>query len=152
MRQRTRKKWLKKHGQYIAPKELWNLDYTVAKFVLPRLIKFKENSLGFPGYGEADTMNKWQDILQKMITAFDYIVTDDDWWVDDPRYDYFDGFHVSEEKKPDEKFGTATVTTFILDDWAKEIEKNQSEERDRRNETIKEGLELFSKYFRHLWW
>lgn len=47
MRQRMRKKWLKKHGQYIAPKELWNLDYTVAKFILPRLIKFKENSSGF---------------------------------------------------------------------------------------------------------
>ena len=146
MRQRTRKKWLKKHGQYIAPKELWNLDYTVAKFVLPRLIKFKENSLGFPGYDEADTMNKWQDILQKMITAFEYIVTDDDWWVDDPRYDYSDGIHIEIEK--DKK----TLFHFRIDDWAKEIENNRDTEQDRRNEAIKEGLELFSKYFRHLWW
>lgn len=146
MRQRTRKKWLKKHGQYIAPKELWNLDYTVAKFVLPRLIKFKENSLGFPGYDEADTMNKWQDILQKMITAFKYIVTDDDWWVDDPRYDYSDGIHIEIDK--DKK----TLFHFRIDDWAKEIENNRDTEQDRRNEAIKEGLELFSKYFRHLWW
>ncbi len=146
MRQRTRKKWLKKHGQYIAPKELWNLDYTVAKFVLPRLIKFKENSLGFPGYDEADTMNKWQDILQKMITAFEYIVTDDDWWVDDPRYDYSDGIHIEIDK--DKK----TLFHFRIDDWAKEIENNRDTEQDRRNEAIKEGLELFSKYFRHLWW
>ena len=146
MRQRTRKKWLKKHGQYIAPKELWNLDYTVAKFVLPRLIKFKENSLGFPGYDEADTMNKWQDILQKMITAFEYIVTDDDWWVDDPRYDYSDGIHIEIDK--DKK----TLLHFRIDDWAKEIENNRDTEQDRRNEAIKEGLELFSKYFRHLWW
>ena len=146
MRQRTRKKWLKKHGQYIAPKELWNLDYTVAKFVLPRLIKFKENSLGFPGYDEADTMNKWQDILQKMINAFEYIVTDDDWWVDDPRYDYSDGIHIEIDK--DKK----TLFHFRIDDWAKEIENNRDTEQDRRNEAIKEGLELFSKYFRHLWW
>jgi len=146
MRQRTRKKWFKKHGQYIAPKELWNLDYTVAKFVLPRLIKFKENSLGFPGYDEADTMNKWQDILQKMITAFEYIVTDDDWWVDDPRYDYSDGIHIEIDK--DKK----TLFHFRIDDWAKEIENNRDTEQDRRNEAIKEGLELFSKYFRHLWW
>jgi len=146
MRQRTKKKWLKKHGQYIAPKELWNLDYTVAKFVLPRLIKFKENSLGFPGYDEADTMNKWQDILQKMITAFEYIVTDDDWWVDDPRYDYSDGIHIEIDK--DKK----TLFHFRIDDWAKEIENNRDTEQDRRNEAIKEGLELFSKYFRHLWW
>lgn len=146
MRQRTRKKWLKKHDQYIAPKELWNLDYTVAKFVLPRLIKFKENSLGFPGYDEADTMDKWQDILQKMITAFEYIVTDDDWWVDDPRYDYSDGIHIEIDK--DKK----TLFHFRIDDWAKEIENNRDTEQDRRNEAIKEGLELFSKYFRHLWW
>lgn len=146
MRQRTRKKRLKKHGQYIAPKELWNLDYTVAKFVLPRLIKFKENSLGFPGYDEADTMDKWQDILQKMITAFEYIVTDDDWWVDDPRYDYSDGIHIEIDK--DKK----TLFHFRIDDWAKEIENNRDTEQDRRNEAIKEGLELFSKYFRHLWW
>lgn len=146
MRQRTKKKWIKKHGQYIAPKELWNLDYTVAKFVLPRLIKFKENSLGFPGYDEADTMNKWQDILQKMITAFEYIVTDDDWWVDDPRYDYSDGIHIEIDK--DKK----TLFHFRIDDWAKEIENNRDTEQDRRNEAIKEGLELFSKYFRHLWW
>lgn len=146
MRQRTRKKWLKKHGQYIAPKELWNLNYTVAKFVLPRLIKFKENSLGFPGYDEADTMDKWQDILQKMITAFEYIVTNDNWWVDDPRYDYSDGIHVEIDK--DKK----TLFHFRIDDWIKEIKNNRDTEQDRRNEAIKEGLELFSKYFRHLWW
>lgn len=146
MRQRTRKKWLKKHGQYIAPKELWNLDYTVAKFVLPRLIKFKENSLGFPGYDEADTMDKWQDILQKMITAFEYIVTNDNWWVDDPRYDYSDGIHIEIDK--DKK----TLFHFRIDDWTKEIKNNRDTEQDRRNEAIKEGLELFSKYFRHLWW
>lgn len=146
MRQRMRKKWLKKHGQYIAPKELWNLDYTVAKFILPRLIKFKENSSGFPGYDEADTMDKWQDILQKMITAFEHIVTDDDWWIDDPRYDYSDGIHIEIDK--DKK----TLFHFRIDDWAKEIENNRDTEQDRRNEAIKEGLELFSKYFRHLWW
>lgn len=85
MRQKARKKWLKKHNQYINPKELWNLDYTIAKFVLPRLIEFKENTISFPGYGEVDTRDKWDAALQKMITAFEYIITDEDWWIDDPR-------------------------------------------------------------------
>ena len=144
MRQRARKKWLKKHNQYINPKELWNLDYTIAKFVLPRLIEFKENTISFPGYGEVDTRDKWDTALQKMITAFEYIITDEDWWIDDPRYDYSEGLHVETDNN------TKTLH-FYVDDWAKEIEKNQSAERDRRNEVIREGLELFSKYFRHLW-
>ena len=105
-----------------------------------------ENSLGFPGYDEADTMDKWQDILQKMITAFEYIVTNDNWWVDDPRYDYSDGIHIEIDK--DKK----TLFHFRIDDWTKEIKNNRDTEQDRRNEAIKEGLELFSKYFRHLWW
>ena len=42
MNKRTRKKWLKEQGLYVNPKETWNLDYTIAKFMLPRLKLFKK--------------------------------------------------------------------------------------------------------------
>lgn len=145
MKQRARKKWLKKHDRYIEPKELWNLDCTIAEFILPRLIQFRKHTIGYPGYDEAYTMDKWREVLLKMITAFGYIATDDDWWINNPKYDYSKGLHVKIDKN------TKTMR-FDLDDWAKGIEKNQDAERDRRNEAIKEGLELFSKYFKHLWW
>lgn len=49
MNKRVHKKWLKKQGLYVNPKETWNLDYTIAKFVLPRLKLFKKLNNGYPG-------------------------------------------------------------------------------------------------------
>lgn len=51
--------------------ELWNFDITIAKFILPRLIKFKENNPG--GYPAILTLDEWNDILNKMIFAFEKI-------------------------------------------------------------------------------
>lgn len=42
MNKRTRKKWLKKQGLYINPKEMMNLDCNIAKYVLPRLKMYKK--------------------------------------------------------------------------------------------------------------
>lgn len=49
MNNRRRKKWLKKHGEYVNPRECWNLDCTFAKFALPRLKYYKKHTLGYPG-------------------------------------------------------------------------------------------------------
>jgi hypothetical protein len=45
-------------------RELWSLDHTIAKFVLPRLIRFKEVGCGYPGNL---TEKKWDKILDQMI-------------------------------------------------------------------------------------
>ena len=74
MNKRARKKWLKQHGKYVAPKELWNLDCRIAEFVLPRLRKFREVEDGCPGCGEMDTHEKWMAALDKMILAFEYVL------------------------------------------------------------------------------
>lgn len=62
----------------IDPKELWNLDATIAKFVLPRLKLFKENLNGYP----ADlSFEKWGEILDKMIYSMEKVYkncTDED--------------------------------------------------------------------------
>lgn len=51
--------------------ELWNLDVTIAKFVLPRLKRFRKNINGYPG--DFKDENEWYDVLDKMIQAFDLI-------------------------------------------------------------------------------
>lgn len=71
MNKRTRKKWLKKQGLYINPKEMMNLDCNIAKYVLPRLKMYKKLTIAYPGYGEANTPEKWDELLDKMIWSFE---------------------------------------------------------------------------------
>lgn len=50
--------------------DTWSLDYTIAKFVYPRLVRFKELCKGFP-YGE--TEKSWNAKLDKMIRTFELV-------------------------------------------------------------------------------
>ena len=68
MNKRLRKK---KGLSKITINELWGLDYTLAKYILPRLIKFKENAESYPS---DITWEEYLVILDKMIWSFDYIV------------------------------------------------------------------------------
>lgn len=47
--------------------ELWNLDKTIAKFILPRLIAFRDNVAPEGDYAS----ESWRNDLTKMITAFE---------------------------------------------------------------------------------
>lgn len=129
MKKRQRKKWLKKHGKYVSYSDLWNLDITIANFVVPRLKEFKEKTDGYPGRDDMDTPEKWDEALDKMILAFEYVVNWDEWWIDNPNYDYFN-------TSPKEK---------------ERIRKAMCKERERRQAAIDEGLQLFAKYFQSLW-
>lgn len=71
---RIRKKWAKAKGCYVNPKETWALDQNIAKYVLPRLKLFKKVSITYPGIGDMDTPEKWDEALDKMIFAFDRLV------------------------------------------------------------------------------
>ncbi len=51
----------------IKDSELWSLDVTIAKFVLPRLIKFKKTELSHP---HNLTTKQWDKILDQMIFSF----------------------------------------------------------------------------------
>ena len=56
--------------------ELWNLDSTIAKFILPRLVAFRTRAevVGYPGqYSSAE---EWQAIMDEMIFAFGFIAGD----------------------------------------------------------------------------
>lgn len=77
MNKRKRKKYLKQHGLYVNPKETWNLDQVIARYVRPRLELFKKLKNGYPGMGDMDTPEKWDEALNKMIRAFVYLEKDD---------------------------------------------------------------------------
>ena len=53
--------------------ETWALDCTIAKFIEPRLRRFKEIKAGYPAIISEE---KWDDILDKMIYAFECINKD----------------------------------------------------------------------------
>lgn len=54
--------------------DTWNLDVTMARFIHPRLVRFKELNNGYPG---DITWEEWNEILDDMIYAME-ICSDDD--------------------------------------------------------------------------
>ena len=125
---------MKKHRLYVNPKETWSLDVNLAKYIIPRLKKFKKLNNGYPGIGEMNTPEKWDEALDKMIQAFEYVIDLDEYWLDDPRYDYTD-IMFSDNKELYEG-----------------VIENKRTEDIRRLAAINEGLQLFAKYYMNLWW
>jgi len=59
----------------ISDTETWSLDATIAEFILPRLKRFKVVNSGYPS---SLTEKKWNEILDKMIFAFEWALADVD--------------------------------------------------------------------------
>ena len=104
--------------------ELWNLDYTIAKWILPRLKAFKKDNIGWPVH--FDSFTEWTKTIDEMIWSFDFIVNQDKY-----------------EDKLIEKYGSELDENGKYK-WIVETEKLV----DRCNK----GLELFAKHYRNLWW
>ena len=107
--------------------DTWSLQFTISKFVLPRLKRFKEvDKGGVPNkiYQEYRDPNKkvnenmklaseeWDKKLDKMILAFQRIIDEDE------------DFHDFKDKKY----------------W------------DKQEKIKEDGLKLFAEYFQDLWW
>lgn len=58
--------------------ELWGLDISIAKFILPRLKAFRKSHHGHPGCLTAET---WNEILDKMIVSFQMVLDDKSDWL-----------------------------------------------------------------------
>ena len=85
--------------------ELWGLDFTIAKWLLPRLKGFKEQGCSFCHPCDT-TPEEWKDMVDKMILTM-------------------------------------------------ELMKREGEQgflEDHEYKFVDEGLELFGKRFRNLWW
>lgn len=147
MNKRIRKKWLKQHNRYINPKECWNLNITFAEFILPRLKRFKKDTNCYPCNDEITSPEDWDNILDKMILAFEYILEEDNWCYDNPQYDYSAGLHMKTIRS--EEYYTSVITE---EEWVEDIRKACELETERRQNVIDAGLGLFAKYYEALWW
>lgn len=68
-------KQLKERG--FSDTETWSLYSVLSEFILPRLKRFKEVTNGFPSTGDM-TMEKWYEILDKMIFSFEWALFEDE--------------------------------------------------------------------------
>jgi len=117
-------------------RDLWSLDYTIAKFALPRLIELKKKMHGVPnsmfeelpeGRYEHDAEQvrlaeeKWNAVLDEIIFAMDYVANHRE-------YDYH-------PKKV----------------WPEKPTKEDYAELHEVEKRVQAGLELFGEHFRSLW-
>lgn len=65
---RQRKFFYQRFIRGFSDDDLWNLDKTIAEFILPRLKRFKEIQCGHPS---EMTEKEWKETLDKMIYAFE---------------------------------------------------------------------------------
>lgn len=69
------KYFLQKRIRGFSDEELWSLDITIIKFIYPRLKRFRDlGPHSFPS--ELNSYQEWQDILDKMVNAFEIIIED----------------------------------------------------------------------------
>ena len=70
MNKRIRKK---KGLSKVTNSELMDLDYAIAKYILPRLIAFKKKTNSYPS---GKTFEEYLEVLDKIIWSFNYVVKD----------------------------------------------------------------------------
>lgn len=115
-------------------KDIYSLDNTIARFILPRLKFYKKNVIGYP---PDITLEEWKDILDKMILAFELIL-------DTSEPDF--GEHKCHIEKMNDNISKlvedpgSTFDSEAYRKWHKDKQK-----------TIEEGLKLFAEYFQSLW-
>ncbi len=149
--------------------DTYSVDHTLSFIILPLLLQLKETQHGIPGsfsegvgsdydrnfcfdFIDRDEImdsaeKKWADILDKMIWSFSQLL-DDSW---DEKY-----HHGSFDFDWEPVDVTNPITGKVTQAYQMVEKKGNTHWHDRvgqelHNERINEGLELFGKYFCHLW-
>lgn len=104
------KRLKKKNGlSKITNEELNGLDFTLAKYILPRLIRFKDyNTMGHPS--NFKNQEEWHNTIDKMIYSFKYVIDNN----------YKNIFKNTEEDKLNyEKYkeGMTLFAEYFMDLW-----------------------------------
>ena len=143
-----RLKWfIQRRRQGFDDRELWSLDYTIAKYVYPRLKVFNklskvsiascffadEEKIDHDDSDWAVAKKNQKDAYDKIEQALFYILDDDE---------SLDSC-LGEIRIGDKK--------VVFPNKDEEKWKLYRKEMDRRAEVIEEGLKIFAKYFRTLW-
>lgn len=106
--------------------EVWNLGCASAKYILPRLKAFAEDTIAYPPAYE--TFEDWKADLEKMIAAFDWAANLDE--REDELIRKCGGYFAK-----DADGETA---------WVKRLAEKEKE--------VEEGMALFGKNILNLWW
>jgi len=140
--------------------DTWSMDHTLAMIILPMLKQLKATKHGIPSnlvmydsdsdqscfefYKEGDDAafksaeQEWDKIMDKMIWSFEQLLDDDNdkqFWIEEPIMDL------------DNMKSENGVTKMK---W-KQLGKYDMEASKKHEAMIREGLELFGKYYRALW-
>jgi len=120
----------------VADEECWSLDRTFTKFILPRLRYFK--NMKRQSYHPDHTPEEWEHVLDELIWTFEYL--DDNGETINP----FPNLHKSSDDLINfsNKEKTAKEKN-IISKWSKKNEKLE--------QRCQKGLQLFAKYYCHLW-
>ncbi len=70
-------RWWQRRTRGWDDSDIWSLDFTIAKFVLPRLVLLRERKHGYPCVCESE--EAWDDIMLRMIAAFEWLAREDRW-------------------------------------------------------------------------
>lgn len=116
----------------LSGKEVWNLKAHLASCIYDSLLQFKNlDRMSCPGDISPE---QWEEYLDRMLFSFKEISMN---YENDPLEIYSKGKTLSEIFS--EEFSSNTERTSVVKDSKKYFDK------------IKEGLNLFSKYFNDLW-
>lgn len=88
--QKKADKFEEKHG--FRYEDAWNLESSIACFILPRLVQLRDTTHGYPSefVSEEDGAKKWEQILNEMIYGFYIYVTKDSiFWNDEDKKAWF---------------------------------------------------------------
>lgn len=127
--------------------ELWNLYHTFALFILPRLVEFRKVTNSYPH--DFETLEGWTKIIDKMIYAFDHIANEEK-YQDEYEKEIgltWDGAYELKKLPNTEYHEIVQGKKYDEEKVNKLLEWQKAE-----GEKIDEGLALFGKYFRALWW
>ena len=153
--------------------DTFSLDHSLSYIILPALIQLRNSKMGIPAefadVGGNDYTNqasfdfyeethneafdigckRWEEVLDKMIWSFQQIMFDDwesQYYHGAPEYDWVksDTTYQNPVTGKDEE-------TFQMIDKNPEEHWTDFEGMRLHEQRIQEGLELFGKYYRHLW-
>lgn len=123
--------WFFKWG--FNPKDIWSLDYTLSRWIIPRLTRLKETKHGVPSmvYGDEELLADYEKENDKH--EIDNTVEDAEFKFNEVLWDF----------AMDKMIRAFELT--IEDDW------HDTEEYKKQQEEIQQGMKYFGKYFNCLW-
>jgi hypothetical protein len=152
--------------------DTYSFDHTLALIILPALLQLRETQHGVPtefatvggeDYDDQDSFDfykdtqkesfdlaiqRWTEVLDKMIWSFQQIVYGD--WEDK----YYHG-KAKYDTVPSDPFMNPltgkTENTYTMVDTNPDEHWTDFEGMREHEKRIQEGLELFGKYYKHLW-